>query len=91
MKKKRRIEIITLTEQSLWLKGAALPVVAWCVGCAAEGMMVTPEVAAASAAVSTRAVYRWVEAGRVHFRETPEGSILVCLASLPAGGDDAPR
>lgn len=44
--------------------------------------MVTPEAAAVVAGVSTRTVYRWVEAGKIHFAETPAGLVLVCLNSL---------
>jgi predicted site-specific integrase-resolvase len=43
---------------------------------------VTPEEAAALAAVSTRIIYRWVEAGQLHFNETAEQSPLICLNSL---------
>ena len=41
-----------------------------------------PEEAPALASVSTRTMYRWVESGRVHFLETPEGRLLVCRNSL---------
>lgn len=45
--------------------------------------MLAPEEAAALCGVSPRTIYRWVEAGRVHFAETPDGRLSVCLASLP--------
>jgi hypothetical protein len=32
--------------------------------------------------VSSREIYRWIEAGRVHFTETPEGLMLICPYSL---------
>jgi excisionase family DNA binding protein len=44
--------------------------------------MVTPDEAARLAGVTTRTVYRWIEAGKVHFAETPEGLLLVCPNSL---------
>ena len=44
--------------------------------------MLNPEEASALAGVTTRHVYRLVEAGRVHFREAAGGSLLVCLGSL---------
>lgn len=56
---------------------------ALCPECAAEANMVMPEVAAIVAGLSTRTIYRWVETGMIHFVETPEGFMLVCLASLP--------
>lgn len=48
--------------------------------------MLTPEQAALVARVSTRQVFRWLEAGRLHFVETASLSPLVCLASLPLAG-----
>jgi hypothetical protein len=56
----------------------------WCEGCAGPVEMFTPEEAAALARVTSRAIYRWVEANRVHFTEAPEGYILICLSSLSA-------
>jgi predicted site-specific integrase-resolvase len=47
--------------------------------------MLRPEEAAHIARISPRLIYQWVEAGRLHFKETPDGSLFVCLASLPAG------
>jgi hypothetical protein len=44
--------------------------------------MVTPEQAAAIVGSSVRAVNQSVEAGRVHFLETPDGGLLVCVNSL---------
>ena len=55
----------------------------WCPRCADFVAMLTPEQAAAFAGVSTRHVFRWLEAGRLHFVETASPSPLVCLASLP--------
>ena len=43
--------------------------------------MVTPENAAAITARSVRTIYRWVEAGEVHFIEEP-GGVLICISSL---------
>jgi predicted site-specific integrase-resolvase len=46
--------------------------------------MVSPDEAAALVQASPRIIYRWVEAGVVHFTETPEG-LLICLDSLRSG------
>ena len=56
---------------------------AWCAECSASVEMVPPEVAAALARVSLRTIYRWVEADRLHFTETAEGALLICLNSIP--------
>jgi len=49
-----------------------------------DAVMVKPEQAAVAARVPVRMIYRWVETGRVHFRDQPNGSIVVCVKSLPA-------
>ena len=51
-----------------------------CQECA--GGMLTLEEAVAVAGVSTRVIYRRVEAGAVHFAEMPAGLMFVCLNSL---------
>jgi hypothetical protein len=48
--------------------------------------MVTPEQAAAVAKVSVRVIFRWLEAGAIHFIEGADSSLAVCLRSLPATG-----
>ena len=50
---------------------------------AGQGVMVTPDEAAALAGVSPRAIYQWVEAGAIHYTESHKGWLLVCLNSLP--------
>jgi len=44
--------------------------------------MVTPNQAAVIARVAVRTINRWVEAERLHFAETPEGLLLICLNSI---------
>jgi hypothetical protein len=45
--------------------------------------LVAPDEAAIVTGVSTRAIYRWVEDGIIHFQETANNSVLVCLNSFP--------
>jgi hypothetical protein len=56
----------------------------WCVECATPMAMMPPELAATVCFQTTRAIYRLVEAGRVHFTDGPEG-VMVCPASLMKG------
>ena len=80
---KKRTEVtIELEEIVLVTSGFARSGMAWCVGCANEVLMVTPAQAAVIARVSVRDINRRVEAGKVHFLETTEGSLLVCMSSL---------
>jgi hypothetical protein len=44
--------------------------------------MVTPDAAAELAGVTTRAIYVRVECGALHFKELPDGTLLVCGMSL---------
>ena len=63
----------------------ALP--ALCVECqVGDAIMVAPEQAAVIAAVPVRTIYCWVEAQMVHYKEAPDGSIIVCVKSLPICG-----
>jgi hypothetical protein len=57
-------------------------VVSWCDACASLAQMVSVDEAAALAHVSSRAIYRRVEDDRLHFTETPEGRLFICLNSL---------
>ena len=79
---KKRTEIsIEIDELVVITAGrAAIP----CLPCpvCAERAMVTPEAAAALARVTVRSVYARVEAGSVHFLETPDGVLLLCADSL---------
>jgi hypothetical protein len=83
---KRRIRITLTQVNDVTLAGAGGPESWWCPHCADFVAMLTPEQAAAAAGVSTRHVFRWLEADRLHFVETASLSPLVCAASLPAAG-----
>jgi hypothetical protein len=61
----------------------------WCTECAPGAPLLTPEEAAPVAGLSVRALYRLVEDGLIHFKETPDGLLLVCLGKLAGRGPDA--
>jgi len=44
--------------------------------------MLTPDQAATLGNVSSRTIYRRVEAGEMHYMETAEGHLLVCANSI---------
>jgi hypothetical protein len=54
----------------------------WCAACNAKTQMVTVEQAARVLSVTQRAIFRLVEADRVHFAETTGGRLLICVESL---------
>ena len=53
-----------------------------CAECGERVQMVTPNEAAAIAGVSVRTINRWVEMERVHFMETADGLLFLCVNSL---------
>ena len=53
-----------------------------CDDCTSTVPLLALEEAMAVARVGARAIYRMAEAGLIHFRESPEGLLLVCLDSL---------
>ena len=44
--------------------------------------MVTVDEAAAIAGVTSRTMYRWADAQKLHFSETAAGVLMICCASL---------
>lgn len=54
----------------------------WCAPCGKHIEALTTDEAALLARVSARTIFRWVESGRVHYAETPEGLLLICPHSI---------
>jgi hypothetical protein len=46
--------------------------------------MLAPDHAALLSHVPTRMIYRLVETGSIHYREEPNGSLIVCVRSVVA-------
>ncbi|HKP86131.1 MAG TPA: hypothetical protein VJZ26_08545 [Blastocatellia bacterium] len=89
----KRTEITIETDQVLVIRRRRKTLRTWCAACARKVVMVTADEAAAVAHVSLRTLYRWVESCTVHFTETQEGLLFVCLDSLyprPHAADAAP-
>jgi len=79
---KKRTETIIETHQVQIVRKRKRGTHAWCAACAATVRMVTPESAATMAGVTQRTIYRRVEAGELHFIETPDGTLLICANSF---------
>jgi hypothetical protein len=82
MKKKRTEITIEIDEIKFIDFGRSASVRSWCQECSAVTTMVTPQRAAAIAGVTVRHINRLVEAERVHFVETENGLLLLCVNSL---------
>ncbi|MGH9900487.1 MAG: hypothetical protein ACRD68_01470 [Pyrinomonadaceae bacterium] len=82
--------LITTESREVWIvrRRGGESVRGFCPRCAAEVEFLTLDTAVALAGVGSRQIHRWIEGGRVHFAETPAGSVLICPRSLserPAG------
>jgi len=79
MKKK---EITVETHQVTVIRRRRSAHRAWCAACAQTVPMVSAEEAAALLGLTVRKVYRLVEAEGLHFTETREGWLRLCLDSI---------
>lgn len=77
----RITEFTVETEETVVIRRPAT-VRVWCGKCGSTVLAARPETAAATKRISPREIYRRVESGAVHFRESADGRLLVCLDSL---------
>jgi hypothetical protein len=59
-----------------------------CEECASEVTLLAPEEAAFVSRLNVRAIYRLVETGLIHFKETADGLLLVCPINVNGLGFD---
>jgi len=76
------MEVTIETDRILVIKRRKSSVLAWCPKCFQQVPMVAPDEAAVMIHVSSRKIYRWIEADKLHFTETSEGMLLICFNSL---------
>lgn len=82
-KTKTRTTEITVEKSETFVAWKAKRLVyTWCAQCGAQVRMATPNEAALLSGLSTRTIYALVEVGRIHFTESAEGLLLICLSSL---------
>jgi hypothetical protein len=82
MKAKKANEVATEKRRVVIINRSYVSPPKTCDRCTAPSGMITPDETAALCNVSTRTVYRWLETSAVHFSETAEGLVLICLSSL---------
>ncbi|HWN97657.1 MAG TPA: hypothetical protein VNS63_00135 [Blastocatellia bacterium] len=88
MGKTSRTERMVEIHEFYVIRSASGSLPALCGECSTgDAIMVAPEQAAAIAAVPVRTIYLWVETDAVHYSETPDRSIIVCVKSLAVTGD----
>jgi excisionase family DNA binding protein len=78
----KRTEITIETDRVVVIRGRRRSGHAYCERCDKLVEMVTVDEAASFAGVSSRSIFRWVEDGELHFIETANGHLLVCLDSI---------
>ena len=83
--KSRKSIVTTIETHEVWvIRKPQETILSFCSDCGGEARMIEPAEAAKLARVSMRMIYRWVEEGRVHFIETPDGRLFICFDSLPS-------
>jgi hypothetical protein len=82
MRRKKKTEIIVEREQVLVISRLDDRQPRWCAQCSGQAQMLSIDEAAVLAHLRARAIYRRVEASQVHFVETEDGLLLVCINSL---------
>ena len=82
--RRKRTEIVVDVDEVFVIRSRHTLSFAWCAECGDQMQMITPDQAATIAGLSSRIIYRWIEARRIHFTETGEGQLLICQNSLPA-------
>ena len=70
LKQHTKIEMIVEHDEVLLVRQRSRALQVWCDGCRERVPMLRVEDAALLVAATPRAVYRWVEAGKLHFAES---------------------
>jgi len=78
----KRIEVTIWTDEVWLIRRASLPALSWCPQCAEAVNILSLDEAVVLSSISARTLFHWAEAGKVHYLETIEGFLLVCLKSL---------
>jgi hypothetical protein len=90
MRRKKKTTTITIESRDrMTIRRTQQRFMAWCEPCDAEVLMVTPREAAALSRTDVRAIFRGIEAGIVHFVESGNGGLLVCVDSVTAAASSA--
>ena len=75
-------EITVETERLLVIRRRYQAVEDWCYDCDALALLIRPDQAAAVSGRTLRAIFADIEAGALHYRELPDGLLLICLNTL---------
>lgn len=79
---KKRTLITVETDRIILVRQSKRSPLAWCDDCRRHVSLVTVDEAARISRTSSRTIFQRVEARKLHFVETPDGILLICLDSL---------
>ena len=82
MKRKRRTRTTVERHEVLVLRGPRTLKRVFCTECPEPVALVTLDEAVRISGISSRAVYRLIEEGRIHFAEGTDRVALICPATL---------
>jgi hypothetical protein len=80
------IEISVETDEVFVIRRIGGGISDWCVNCGKEVSMVTVEEAARLTGLRWREIARRVEVGHIHFAETSDGLLFICINSVSTDG-----
>ena len=86
MRRIRRTEVTVETDEIVVIRSSQTTLVPLCPHCCDAVPMITVEQAREMVSANTREIYRWVEEGKIHHMETPDGVVFVCPRSLFLAG-----
>jgi hypothetical protein len=89
MEIKRKTEVFVRTKRRFVIHQSDAAEQMFCPICGE--LMLTAETAAAMFGINRRTIYQMIENGAVHFAETADGIVMICLSSLAAGLDGDPK
>jgi len=84
MKKRRRTRTTVEVREVVVIRGSRKRNRIFCAECSGAAALLTVEEAVKISAISSRAIFRLIEEGEVHFTETVDGLTLICPATLLA-------
>lgn len=82
MKKTRRTRTTVEKHEVVLIRGSRKLKRAFCPECSEPVALVALDEAVRISGLSSRDIYRFVEDGRIHLAETPDGVGLICPATL---------
>lgn len=79
---KRKLTITFEKHEVFVLRNLKETKTAWCKSCSQSVQMITAEKAALLANVNVRVIFRLIDEGTLHFTETKDDPVLICVQSL---------